>query len=202
MFAATNQLFSWNAGTGVTAYRLVVGSTVGASNLYSGAASTTLSAMVAGLPSNGSTIWARLSSQIDGAWHSADYSFTAWTSGGPPPPPPPSAVPAALVSPAAGAVLTSTSQIFGWNAGTRVTAYRFDVGSSTGGRNFYGGAATTNRSATVSGLPNDGSMIWVRLWSQINGAWQSTDYSFTGHDRRTERHHRRTNRRPRTAAER
>jgi hypothetical protein len=99
--------------------------------------------------------------------------------GSQPPPPPPPAVPAALVSPAPGAVFTATSQTFAWSAGTGVTAYRLDVGTTAGGSNLFAGVASANLSATVVGLPDNGSAIWVRLSSQINGAWQPVDYTFT-----------------------
>jgi hypothetical protein len=31
----------------------------------------------------------------------------------------------------------------------------------------------------VSNLPANGSTIYVRLYSYINGAWQFTDYTYT-----------------------
>ena len=36
-----------------------------------------------------------------------------------------------------------------------------------------------NFSATVTGLPTNGSTIYVRLWSFISGSWQNTDYTYT-----------------------
>ena len=167
VFTATSQAFTWSAGTGVSAYRLDVGTTAGATNLFAGASTSALTTVVTGLPSNGSIVWVRLSSSINAVWQSFDYSFTAATTAPPPPPPPP--VPAALVNPAPGAVFASTSQLFTWSAGTGVSAYRLSVGQTTGGTNFYAGTSTTNLSATVNGLPENGSAISVRLSSQING---------------------------------
>lgn len=109
----------------------------------------------------------------------AGWALDFYPGAQPPAPPPPTAVPAALASPAPGTVLTSTTQAFAWSAGTGVTSYRLDVGTTVGSSGLFAGAASTNLSATVSGLPNDGSAIWVRLSSQINGAWQSADYTFT-----------------------
>ena len=159
VFTSTSQAFSWSSGTRVTAYRLDVGSATGASNYFAGVATTNRAANVTGLPDNGSAVWVRLSSQIDGAWQTADYSFTAWTA----PPPPPPAVPAALISPAPGSVFTSTSQTFSWSAGTRVTAYRLSVGSTMGGTNYSAGVTSSPSalSATVIGLPNNGSTVWA-----------------------------------------
>jgi hypothetical protein len=31
---------------------------------------------------------------------------------------------------------------------------------------------------TFTTLPTDGSTLYVRLWSQIGGAWQYADYSY------------------------
>ena len=157
----------------MSAYRLDIGLTIGTSNYFAGVPTTDLTVTVAGLPDNGSTIWVRLSSQISGWWQFVDYTFKSMTA------PPPQSVPAALVSPVAGSVFAATSQLFSWNAGTRVSAYRLVVGSTVGASNLYSGAASTTLSAMVAGLPSNGSTIWARLSSQIDGAWQSADYSFT-----------------------
>jgi len=75
-----SQMFTWNAGTGVSSYKLGVGTTVGGTNIYAGIAGTALSAQVAGLPTNGALVWVRLQSMIAGAWQYVDYPFKAFTS--------------------------------------------------------------------------------------------------------------------------
>jgi hypothetical protein len=76
----TSQLFTWNAGTGVTDYILRIGSTgAGSSNLYSGAETTAMSATVNNLPSNGETLYVTLFSLTGGEWLSNAYTFTAYT---------------------------------------------------------------------------------------------------------------------------
>jgi hypothetical protein len=107
-----------------------------------------------------------------------DFYPTAGTPPPPPPPPPPTPVAAQITSPAPGATLTSTSQVFTWNAGTGVAAYRLTIGATAGGTNIYNGASTTSLSASVSGLSNDGQMLYVRLFSSIDGVWQSRDYTY------------------------
>jgi hypothetical protein len=37
----------------------------------------------------------------------------------------------------------------------------------------------TNQSVQVSGLPDDGRQLWVRLSTRLNGLWEFDDYSFT-----------------------
>ncbi|HVD93298.1 MAG TPA: Ig domain-containing protein [Vicinamibacterales bacterium] len=102
----------------------------------------------------------------------------------PPVPPPPDPAPApseasALVSPASGAVLAARQQQFTWSVGLRVTRYQLSVGSTVGGTNFFDGGLGTALSQLVTGLPADGSTIWVRLSSEIDGVLTSADYSFT-----------------------
>jgi hypothetical protein len=174
---STTQTFTWDAGTGVSAYRLTAGSTAGASDIYNGTSTTYRSATVSGLPSDGRSFWVRLYSNIDGSWQVRDYSYRAYTSE-PTPPPPPTPVLAQLLTPAPGATLTSTTQTFTWDAGTGVSAYRLTAGSTAGANDIYNGTSTTYRSATVSGLPSDGRSFWVRLYSNINGSWQARDYSY------------------------
>ena len=87
--------------------------------------------------------------------------------------------PAQMISPAAGSTLTSSGQTFTWTAGTGVSSYKLDVGTTVGGTTLYAGVAGLALSATVTGLPTDGRPFWVRISSRIDGTWQSTDYPYT-----------------------
>jgi hypothetical protein len=89
-FGSTAQRFSWSSGTGVSAHRLSLGSSVGATDVYSADVSG-FEATVTGLPDDGRVLWVRLSSEIDGVPAFRDYTFTAF--GTPPPPPPPPVTP-------------------------------------------------------------------------------------------------------------
>lgn len=68
-------MFEWETGTGVTQYQLLVGTTLGGSDLasYTGTA-TSLS--VGGLPTDGSTVYVDLKSQISSTWYTRSYSYT------------------------------------------------------------------------------------------------------------------------------
>ena len=57
------------------------------------------------------------------------------------------------------------------------------VGTAQGASNLYAGAETFAQSAVVGGLPVNGSPVWVRLSSKINGVFQFSDYSFTSYTR-------------------
>jgi uncharacterized membrane protein YoaT (DUF817 family) len=129
-----------------------------------------LSASVTGLPTYGQTVYVRLRSYINGAWQSADYTYTE--SGAP--------VAAALTSPTPGSTLTGSSATFQWTAGGGVTEYELYVGTTgVGSHDIYNSGGTMALSASVTGLPTYGQTVYARLYSWINGAWKSADYTYT-----------------------
>ena len=85
---------------------------------------------------------------------------------------------AILTSPAQGGELEATSVTFAWSAGNNVTSYKLLVGSTQGGNDFYDSGDITSRSATVSELPDDGSSVYVTLFSTIDGSEDSNEYTF------------------------
>jgi hypothetical protein len=115
---SASQTFAWTAGTGVASYRLYVGRSVGASDIYAGTAGTSLSNSVAGLPTDGSTVSVRLWSSIDSVWQYVDYSYVSATI----------APPLSISSPAAGAITTTTATIT-WLTNLAATS-RVDCGPS------------------------------------------------------------------------
>ncbi|HXI27475.1 MAG TPA: hypothetical protein VNG89_03610, partial [Vicinamibacterales bacterium] len=78
---SASQVFNWNTGVGVSSYQLTVGTSPGANDLYSGAMTTGVAAVVSGLPTTVGTVYARLSSLINGTWQFVDHPYaTAGTS--------------------------------------------------------------------------------------------------------------------------
>jgi hypothetical protein len=78
-----------------------------------------------------------------------------------------------------GSTLSGAYVTFSWSAGTQATAYTLLAGSSLGSANLANSGTVTTLSATLRSLPTDGSTVYVRLWSFINGAWSDyNDYSF------------------------
>jgi hypothetical protein len=163
--------FSWTSGTGVTMYALYLGTNGGgSSNLYNSGHTTATSATVSGLPTNGGAIYVRLWSEIDGGWQFTDYVYTE--SGTP--------VKAVLTTPAPGSVLSGSPITFSWTSGTGVTLYDLFLGTTgAGSYNLYNSGHTTVTSVSVSGLPANGVTVYARLWSEIDGVWQFTDYTYT-----------------------
>jgi hypothetical protein len=167
----TSQTFAWS-NTGASAYQIHIGSTgAGSFNLgqFPSPASNATSVTVSGLPSDGSTVYVRLWTVINGALIFNDYTYTAYTAF------------ATMISPSNGSKLTGTSQTFNWT-NTVATAYQIHVGTTGVGSDNLGGwpnPATNATSVTVSDLPSDSSTVYVRLWSLINGALQFKDYTYT-----------------------
>ena len=163
--------FQWTSGLGIADRYLSVGSSAGGGQFFAGYVGAATSKLVSDLPTNGSTVYVRLSSWINGGWQVQDYTYTAVT---------PS--PSAMISPSAGATLPSSVMTFTWTPGFAVADRYFTVGTTpTGGEIFasYVGAAT---SQVVSGLPTNQSTVYVRLHSWINGGWQTNPYTYTAAD--------------------
>jgi hypothetical protein len=163
--------FTWTAGTGPTAYQLWLGTTgVGSQNLYNSGSTTATSASVTGLPTYGQKVYATLGSLIGGVWQ---YAYYTYTEAGTP-------APASITSPAPGSTLPGSSVTFTWTAGGGPTAYQLWLGTTrVGSQNLYNSGATKATTVTVNSLPTDGVTLFARLWSLLNGTWQSIDYTYT-----------------------
>jgi hypothetical protein len=169
-FSASAVNFEWSAGGMVTSRTLSVGSTLGGSQYYGPAnQGSALSVLVINLPTNGSTVYVRLSQVVNGVSQSTDYTYTAATV----------ASPSAMTSPANGSTLAGSSVTFNWNAGSGVTERYFTVGSTNGGSDIYAGYQGAGLSRTVTGIPTDGRTIYVRLASWVGGAWSNANYTYT-----------------------
>ena len=163
--------FNWTLAAGVTNAGLWVGTTAGASDLYFGSASLgpITTTTVSGLPMNGSTVYVRLWAQIAGNWQSIDYTYKAAA-----------ATQTAMTSPTSGATLPGSSATFNWTLAAGVTNAGLWVGTTAGASDLYFGSPSLGpiTTTTVSGLPMNGSTVYVRLWAQVAGIWQSIDYTY------------------------
>jgi len=169
----TSATFQWHAYTGATAYWLDVGSTAGGNNYYSsGSLSTsTFSETVTTLPSNGSTVYATWYYLLNGSWVPTGYTYTAF--GG-------ASSRGVITSPVPSSTLTGSSVTFTWTAGSGATAYWIDVGSTSGGNNYYSSGNLGNvLTKTVNGLPTNGSPVYVTLYSLVSGQWLGNAYTYT-----------------------
>jgi hypothetical protein len=162
--------FNWSAGAGPSAYSLRVGTTgVGASDVYNGATITSLSTAVSGIPTNGATLYVRLSYKVAGTWKGIDYTYVE--AGSPTPP--------AITNPAPGSTLSGSSVTFNWSAGAGPSAYQLRVGATgVGASDIYNGATTTSLNTAVSGIPTNGATVYVRLLYKVATTWKVIDYTY------------------------
>lgn len=166
--------FSWSAVSGGLEYFVYLGRTPGSNNILGRSVGTSTSTTVTNLPTDGSTIYARLWTRFSNGWQYVDVTYRAAASGG-------STVnqKAELTSPANGSTL-GTSATFNWSAGSGALEYFFYAGTVPGSNNLVGTSTGTNRGITLNNLPGGGITIYVRLWTRFSSGWQYTDYSFRG----------------------
>ena len=167
---STSVTFTWSTGTGIDEYYLKLGTSVGGADLYLRPQGTSTSAIVNYLPNDGFTVYARLWSRAGTVWGYNDYSYTAVTGAD---------GHATMTSPADTSTLGSTSVTFNWAAGAAADGYTLRIGSTLGGTDLYASSVLTDLSQWVTGLPNDGRTLYVRLWTRTNGEWQFYDYTYT-----------------------
>ncbi|GJQ59468.1 MAG: tandem-95 repeat protein [Candidatus Scalindua sp. AMX11] len=166
----SSQTFTWTGnGANVSTYQLYAGSSIGASDYYdSGSLGTATSTLVSGLPTDGSTVYIRLRYDISG-WKYTDYAYTAHTGGDTP----------TMLNPTPGSTLTTPTVTFGWSAGTQEDLYRLHVGSTgPGSKDIIKLNGYTQTSFTVTGIPINGGMVYVRLWYKIGTSWSFIDYVY------------------------
>jgi len=158
--------FEWSTGTGASGYGFRLGTTVGASNIYSSGTTTSTSVTPTNLPTNGETIYARLFTFYGTSQVYTDYVFTSTTR-------------AALISPAPSTVLTGAKVTFTWSAATGATDYALRLGTTVGGNDLYASGPITATSATPSNLPTNGETIHARLTTFFGASQVYTDYVYT-----------------------
>jgi len=161
--------FTWNTdSSGVISYGLNVGTSPGGADLVNIGPLSGPSVTV-NLPTNGTLIFVRLWTILDGTTYLYnDYTYTEF------------AQPATMTSPSNGSTLTSASTTFTWNAALgSVTGYGLNVGTSPGGADLVNIGPLSGTSTTVN-LPTNGTKIFVRLWTILNGTtYFYNDYTYT-----------------------
>jgi hypothetical protein len=170
--AGSTVTFTWSAATGATAYWLDVGPSPGVGSYFGKNVGLATSQTATGIPVDGSIVAVRLWTLLGGVWYFNDYSYTAATAAS-------AGTKAVMSTPAPGTTLAGSSVTFTWSAGSGATAYWLDVGPSPGVGSYFGKNVGLATSQTVTGIPVDGSMVAVRLWTLLGGVWYYNDYSYT-----------------------
>jgi hypothetical protein len=127
------------------------------------------------LPTNGSTVYVTLYAYINSSWSPNYYTYTAFNAG---------SETAVMTSPTPNSTLSGSTVTFSWNAGTASPQeYWLDIGSSAGGNNYYSSGNLGNAtSVTASGLPTNGSTVYVTLYTLVSGSWTPNSYTYTAYN--------------------
>ena len=163
-----NATFQWTASPAAQAYYLYVGRTQGANDIVNTGAIQGTSYTVKTLLPTGATLWARIWTELNGAWsYQCDISFTV------------SAL-SALTYPASGQQNVPASATFQWTASPAAQAYYLYVGTSQGANDIVSTAAIQGTSYAVTTPLPTGATLWARIWTKLNGvASYQGDISFT-----------------------
>jgi hypothetical protein len=163
--------FTWNSVFGADMFWLDVGNSLAHGDISAGATSTT-SKTAGGLPCDGRTIYVQLWTHLAGAWQPPQrYTYTAASGCSP--------GLAQIVTPVPGTSLAGSSVTFSWNPVFGADMYWLDVGNSVAQGDISAGS-TGLTSKTVSGLPCDGRIVYVQLWTHVAGTWLTPQrYTYT-----------------------
>ncbi|GJQ57250.1 MAG: hypothetical protein SCALA701_00510 [Candidatus Scalindua sp.] len=163
--------FGWSAGTQEDLYRLHVGTTgPGSKDIIKQNGLTQTSLTVTGIPTDGSMVYVRLWWRIGSTWFKTDYTYQTGSTTADTP---------EMTSPTPSSTLTTSTVTFGWSAGTQEDLYRLHVGTTgPGSKDIIKQNGFTQTSLTVTGIPQNGTTVYVRLWYRIGGDWSFIDYTY------------------------
>jgi hypothetical protein len=175
-FTGTLATFSWSACAVASAYWVDIGKEAGGNEYaQSGSlSSSTYSYSTSSLPTDGSTVYVTWYYQVNGSWMATEDTYTAF--GG-------SSTKGMITSPTPSSTLSGTSVAFSWSAGSGATSYWIDAGSAAGGNQYFQSGNLGNvTSETVTGLPSNGSTVYVTLYSYVGSQWLSNSYTYTAYN--------------------
>ncbi|HSA31334.1 MAG TPA: RHS repeat-associated core domain-containing protein [Candidatus Omnitrophota bacterium] len=162
---------SWSPGVRVSGYYLYIGSSPGAADLYvkyfpnNGVRTVSVN-----VPINGASLHVRLWSYLsEGRWEFKDYTFS--TTGNQ------TIVPAKMISPAPGTLISQDQAGFQWDKGEGVLQYWIYLGAQQGGADILNRNMDLATSVTAS-VPRTGRPLYVRLWSRTSLGWKYFDYQY------------------------
>jgi hypothetical protein len=127
---------------------------------------------VPNIPQDGSPVYVRLWTSVEGLWLYHDYTYTTGA-----------AEPAHLLTPQPGDLIATPRVSFSWSGDSGASTYMLGVAATaealegpTYGDVFRYVGSDTSVDAELFPLP--GGTIHVRLWSMIKGVWYTRDYQF------------------------
>lgn len=165
-FSSSTVTFNWNTVVGATQYFLDLNSSPGSRDIFANYVSNGVTT-VSGIPTDGRTVYVRLWTFINGGWLFNDYTYKAFTGNSL----------SQITSPANGATFSSSTVTFNWSIVAGAGQYFLDLNSSPGSRDIFANYVSGG-STSVSGIPNDGRTIYVRMWSLIGQVWSYNSYTY------------------------
>jgi hypothetical protein len=166
--ADMSQPMQWSAVTGVQAYYLYVGTTVGAKDLVNTGEILQTSFQTSGLPS-GQTLYARMWTKAGDVWRYRDSTFTAAPS---------TPLTATVTYPANGAANADMTQPIQWSTVSGAQSYYLYVGTTTGAKDVVNSGETTQTSYLAGNVPS-GQTLYIRMWTRAGGVWRYVDSTFS-----------------------
>jgi hypothetical protein len=124
---------------------------------------------ISGIPENGRPVYLRIWYKIGSVWGKKDFTYQG----------PPVRVINVTVTPAAGARLTPT-QRFTWSEVPGATEFFVMLGVRLGGGTIYSQSVGNAREVTISGIPENGRPVYLRLWYKIGNGWGKKDLTYQG----------------------
>lgn len=153
--------FYWTGPVDVEEYWVYAGTSVGGSNVYNASVGRMPSFQIRDtvMPMNGNTLYVRIWYRLAGFWRYKDVTYIT---------------PVKTNSNDVTSIVTYTPsqtgtkiaavQDFSWNQVTRATEYWVELSKTKGGRELYSRSTGTKTSVTISGIPQDGSKLFLRIW--------------------------------------
>ena len=83
------------------------------------------------------------------------------------------------MTPIPAAVLAGTATTISWTPVSGALSYNLVIGSAVGGNDLYNGTAGTATSVNVTGLPNDGRTLYLRLTTTDSNGPHTYDFTYT-----------------------
>jgi len=157
--------FTWTMNAATTPVYLHAGTTAGGLDLLNIGPLTGTSTTVT-LPTNGTTVYVALESQLSGISVDVPYTYTEATQ-----------LPASITSPTNGSTFSKATTTFTWTMNAAIAPVYLHIGTTVGGVDLVNIGPLTGTSTTVT-LPTNAAPVYVTLESQLNGETVDMPYTY------------------------
>ncbi len=168
---STSETFEWSSTPQASAYDLIVGSLGrGSNNIRESQPVFDTAITLDNLPADGGVVFVRLRTQVDGRWRHEDYEFRGFNL---------EQTAAQLLTPKAGAMLSSSRLLLSWDRPKGAKRYDLVVGDEgPGSDNIRRSQSLESNSVELLNLPIQSETLYIRLYTE-NLEWEYRDYTVT-----------------------